>query len=357
VTLNYGLSAEQRIIADSAAALFRDCFSSDTLRHFVRDRRLAVPVKQALGQSGLLGVCASEMVGGAGLGATDALALGMEAGRRCSPWPVSESVVGAALLARSYPALAKGIIAATSSACFVTGLARTALVGGVLVVSGTFRAVAWASQSRWLIVPAQEGDGDRLFLVDLEQPAVRRSERKSIDPSCPTSDVYLEQATGEVIPNPAGVRWKELLTLLATAEMIGAAQTCLDMAVDYMKVRKQFGQEIGRFQALKHIAANDALYVENMRLAVEYAVWAHDAAAADADESLDVAKEYCSEQARTIAEDAIQCHGGIGFTWDYDLHFYLRRILRLAASLGTAVDHRERIAERLIERFSPEASR
>jgi alkylation response protein AidB-like acyl-CoA dehydrogenase len=124
-----------------------------------------------------------------------------------------------------------------------------------------------------------------------------------------------------------------------------------------MKVRKQFGQEIGRFQALKHIAANDALYLENMRLAIEYAAWAQDAGSEDAADAMHIAKEYCSDQARTVAEDAVQCHGGIGFTWDYDLHLYLRRILRLGASLGTAAEHRERIAGTLIKSMAAKVSR
>jgi alkylation response protein AidB-like acyl-CoA dehydrogenase len=121
-----------------------------------------------------------------------------------------------------------------------------------------------------------------------------------------------------------------------------------------MKQRKQFGQEIGRFQALKHIAATDALYIENMQVANEYAAWAHDANAADAEMATHIAKQYASDSARIVAQDSIQCHGGIGFTWVYGLHFYLRRIMRLGAMFGTAAQHREKLLRLLIE--APETS-
>ncbi len=160
------------------------------------------------------------------------------------------------------------------------------------------------------------------------------------------ADIRLTDAPALSLGPPPN-RWRELRIVLAAAELEGAAHTCLDLALEHMKTRRQFGQEIGKFQALKHIAASDALSIESMSLANAYAAWAVDAGADDAAEAVAIAKSYASEAARTVAQNAVQCHGGIGFTWEYGLHFFLRRILRLAASLGTAHDHRENLFEML----------
>ncbi|MGE0383370.1 MAG: acyl-CoA dehydrogenase family protein [Gammaproteobacteria bacterium] len=354
MALHYGLGEDGKLIAASAARLLADLSTPAARRGFMRTQQFDAGWHAVLGGSGLLGICAPGPAG-AGLGASDALAVMLEAGCHVVPWPVAESIAGAALLARGHPMLAARIVQGDAIVAF-------APPGGVQAhshadgwrLSGDFDAVPWAPLAQWLVLEANFDGGAGLALVELSAPGVACQPRKGIDPCCPVGRVVLDgamlgRAARIGAPDP---RVHALRTLLACAEMLGAAQACLDLAVDYMKVRRQFGQEIGRFQALKHIAANDALYLESMRLAIEYAAWAHDAQAPDADVALHTAKEYCSDQARTVAEDAIQCHGGIGFTWDHDLHLYLRRILRLGASLGTASEHREAIASLLVDTVS-----
>jgi len=129
----------------------------------------------------------------------------------------------------------------------------------------------------------------------------------------------------------------------AAAEMLGAARRCLDMAVGYAKVREQFGQPIGSFQAIRHKCAEMLLEVENSHSAVYYAAWALDAGAEDGPLAASVAKAYVGDAARRVCGEAIQVHGGIGFTWEYDLHLYFKRAKALEAMYGDAEYHRELI--------------
>src|SRR5581483_11596307 len=116
---------------------------------------------------------------------------------------------------------------------------------------------------------------------------------------------------------------------------------CLEIAVDYARVREQFGQPIGSFQAVRHRCAEMLVEVENAHAAVYYAAWALDARAPDAALAASVAKAYVSEAARKVCGDALQVHGGIGFTWEYDLHLHFKRAKALEAMYGDADVHRE----------------
>ena len=132
-----------------------------------------------------------------------------------------------------------------------------------------------------------------------------------------------------------------------SAEMVGGAQRCLDMAVDYAKVRIQFGRPIGSFQAIKHKCADMLLEVESAKSAAYYAGWA---AAEDNEERpvvASLAKAYCSEAYFHAAAENIQIHGGIGFTWEHDAHLYFKRAKSSELLLGDATYHRELLAQRI----------
>src|SRR5207237_6329086 len=131
------------------------------------------------------------------------------------------------------------------------------------------------------------------------------------------------------------------------AEMLGAARRCLDMSVDYARVRQQFGQPIGAFQAIKHACAEMLLEVENAHAATYYAAWALDAGSPDAPLAASVAKAYVGDASRKVCGSAIQVHGGIGFTWEYDLHLYFKRAKALESMYGDGDYHREAILRRV----------
>ena len=139
---------------------------------------------------------------------------------------------------------------------------------------------------------------------------------------------------------------------LASAEMLGAADRVLAMSVDYAKDRVQFGKPIGSFQAVKHMLADALVDVEGMRSTVYYAAWC--AAAGDPDRALaaSMAKAWCSDAARRVMGTGLQVHGGIGFTWEHDMHLYVKRAQLDQVSFGDAAFHRDRIAALLRARLA-----
>ena len=149
-------------------------------------------------------------------------------------------------------------------------------------------------------------------------------------------------------PGGAGSTLEALLrraAVCASAEMLGAARRCLDMSVGYAKVREQFGQPIGSFQAIRHRCAEMLVEVENSHSAVYYAAWSLTAGAEDGAVAASICKAYVSDAARKVCGDAIQVHGGIGFTWEYDLHLYMKRAKALEVLFGDAEYHRELIVK------------
>jgi alkylation response protein AidB-like acyl-CoA dehydrogenase len=151
----------------------------------------------------------------------------------------------------------------------------------------------------------------------------------------------------------------ELLDAGATlyaAELLGGAQRMLEASVDYAKVREQFGRPIGSFQAVKHRCADMLVDVEGMRSAVWYAAWAVDTNAEDRSLAASTAKAWASDAGMRVMNSALQVHGGIGFTWEHDLHLYLKRAQLDSVLFGDAVYHRERIARLLKERVDSGAA-
>ncbi len=134
---------------------------------------------------------------------------------------------------------------------------------------------------------------------------------------------------------------------LASAEMLGAADHVLSLAVSYAKDRVQFGKPIGSFQAVKHMLADALVDVEGMRSTAYYSAWCTAADDPDRSMSASMAKAWCSDASRRVMATGLQVHGGIGFTWEHDMHLYLKRAQLDQVSYGDAAFHRDRIAELL----------
>jgi len=222
-------------------------------------------------------------------------------------------------------------------------------------LTGTKRFVPWAHVANVLLVPAQAPEGLTLFCVDPAASGVTLAPAQTMDPGTRWSSVTLARApvAADAVlgaPGQAGPLLAALLrrgAVAAAAEMLGAARRCLDLAVGYAKVREQFGQPIGSFQAIRHKCAEMLLEVENSHAAVYYAAWALDARADDHELAASVAKAYVGDAARRVCGEAIQVHGGIGFTWEYDLHIYFKRAKALEAQYGDGDYHRELIVRRV----------
>jgi alkylation response protein AidB-like acyl-CoA dehydrogenase len=148
---------------------------------------------------------------------------------------------------------------------------------------------------------------------------------------------------------PAICRGLDIAAVALCAEMVGGMQHVLDLSVEYAKVRKQFGKPIGMFQSVQHHCADMYLETESARSAVYYAAWALEHESPDAAAASSIAKIYTSDAARTVGNRAIQIHGGMGFTWENDIHLYYRRAKSSETMFGDATFHRERLAIEVID--------
>jgi alkylation response protein AidB-like acyl-CoA dehydrogenase len=200
-------------------------------------------------------------------------------------------------------------------------------------------------------MPARAPEGVSLFLVDPSVAGIGWTPMMNMDPGTRLADLTLDRVAvrNADLLGALGAGASIVLSALrrgavgAAAEMLGASRRCLDMAVGYAKVREAFGQPIGSFQAIRHKCADMLLETENSHAAVYYAAWALDAGAEDAGTAASIAKSYVGDASRKVCGEAIQVHGGIGFTWEYDLHMYFKRAKALEAQYGDAEYHRELI--------------
>jgi alkylation response protein AidB-like acyl-CoA dehydrogenase len=195
-------------------------------------------------------------------------------------------------------------------------------------------------------------DGIAFFTVDAGASGLTRTSLATMDQTRKQAKLEFAEVAATPLGEP-GAGWPALAKTLDQAaamsanEMVGGAQVALDMAVEYAKVRVQFGRPIGSFQAIKHKCADMLLEVESGKSAAYYAAWA---AAGDNDElpvAASLAKAYCSDAYFHTAAENIQIHGGIGFTWEHDAHLYFKRAKSSQLLLGDPTYHRELLAQRI----------
>lgn len=211
-------------------------------------------------------------------------------------------------------------------------------------VTGAVASVLGAAGARWFVVPARTPDGPALFLCDTTHPGVSTTPLPTLDLSRAHAAVTLSEVPVRRLhavgpPEAAILPALDVACIVLAAEQVGGAQRILDRTVDYVKERRQFDREIGSFQAVKHTLADLLVLVESSRSAVTRAVDADDLA-----EASSLARAWCSDAYRTVSAEALQLHGGIGFTWEHDCHLYFRRARADAQLLGTSTFHRERLA-------------
>lgn len=216
------------------------------------------------------------------------------------------------------------------------------------VVRGVFHCVPEAHVATAIMFVASDGAGRRLVAVDAIDCEIEA--QPTMDATRRLCTVRLERAA-VMDAAPAGERHTTLKAarlhgaVALAQELVGVAQACLDMAVTHAKTREQFDRPIGTYQAVSHRCADMFIALEAARSHAYYAAWAVQEDTPDAALAASQAKAGASDAAVACAQGAIQIHGGIGFTWEHDLHLYLRRARSGAALLGTASDHRRRIAD------------
>jgi len=372
--MNFSFSDDQVLLKNSVRAALDEQCKPAHVRAMMQDPRgYSETLWSEMAKLGWLGLPFAEEYGGAGLGLVELSLVLEELGRAAYPGPFFASVVlgglglvlggSAAQKERWLPLVGAGT-ARLSAALVEDSLdwdpastsATATRAGDGWTLTGVKRFVPWAHVADAVLVPARAPEGLSLFLVDPSAPGVSLQPMVGIDLANRWSEMRLMGAAVKADalvgrPGAAGPILEALgrrAAVCASAEMLGAARRCLDMSVDYAKVREQFGQPIGSFQAIRHRCAEMLTAVENAHVAVYYAAWALNAGAEDAAVAASICKAYVSDAARDVCGDAIQVHGGIGFTWEYDLHLYFKRAKALEPLFGDAEYHRELIARHVL---------
>ena len=374
--MDIGFSEEQELLRDTARKFLDSQCDTRFVRQQMATESAVTPEFWArLAENGWLGISYPEADGGAGLGLIDLVVLMEEVGRAVMPGPFPATVLlGGAAIAEAgsaaqrqewLPRIAAGDAKATLAwtepnarwdAAAITAGARES--GGGFTLSGNKMFVPDAHLADVLVVAARSRDGSTmedgvsLFLVPRGAAGVEVKLLPSIDETRKTCEVRLDNVAvpatallGELHRGWAPLaRVVDKAAVALSAEICGAAQRVLDITVDYAKMRTTFGKPIGSYQGVKHKCADMLIEIENAKSLTYYAAWAVDEGGPDAVMAVSMAKAAASDAGRKVCAAGIQLHGGIGMTWEHDLHLYLKRAKADEVALGDASWHRERIA-------------
>jgi alkylation response protein AidB-like acyl-CoA dehydrogenase len=334
--------------------------------------------RQLAQQLGLQGLIVPEEFGGAGFGYVELLVVLEEMGRAllCAPYLSTVALAANLLLALGdkaaqadyLPGIADGSLIATVALAEASGLwgeagitATAARAGGQWTLTGEKMYVLDGHTAGLILVAARTQDGVSLFAIDTAAvdasaansaaTGVTATPLKVMDQTRKQARLTFEGAPARLVGAEGGAwpalsRTLDLAAVALAAEQVGGAQQVLDTAVAYAKERVQYGREIGSYQAIKHKLADLLVEVESAKSAAYYAAWA---VAEDSDEVpavASLAKSLCSEAYLHTAQDNIQVHGGIGFTWEHSAHLYFKRAKSSEVLFGDPSYHRELFAQR-----------
>lgn len=348
---------ETALRAAVRSLLAERCDPTAVLAAYAGDRSLTRALWKPLStELGLAGLLIPENRGGAGGSARDAAVVLEELGRYVAPVPfLTSSVIAATVLLAGDSELVGELAAGETTAALLAPFAAATVEQVPTLVedaegrlSGRITSVAGALDADVLLAAVRTESGIEVHA--LEASRVTIDPVVSLDMTRPLADITVDSAPGRVVV-AAGAGSAALRTGLATgaallaSEQAGLAGWCLDTTVEYLKVRRQFGRVVGGFQALKHRLADLYVELESARATARYAAGALAAEDPDAAVGAAVAAAYCGEIAVHTAEEAVQLHGGIGMTWEYPVHLYLKRAKADQIGLGSPAYHRSVLAE------------
>jgi alkylation response protein AidB-like acyl-CoA dehydrogenase len=358
--MEFGLNESQVLLKDNARKFFAGECPMQEVRRLMETETSHDPVLWSkMVEQGYTGIIFPEECGGIGLGKVELILLMEEAGRALLPGPFFSTVAlaGSVLDAVATPEQKKRYLsliccgeARSSVAMLEAGVswdpADAQMSGASGKLTGEKLFVPDAMVADFLVVVARDG----VFLVDAGAAGMEVQPMQAMDLTRKVCSVRFSGTPAERLGNTAGLaRALDVAAAALGAEMVGEMQRTLDVTVEYAKTRKQFGKPIGMFQAVQHQCADMYLETESARSAVYYAAWALEENAPDAAVAVSIAKMYASDAARTVGNRGIQIQGGMGFTWENDLHLYYRRVKASETSFGDSTFHRERIARLVID--------
>jgi alkylation response protein AidB-like acyl-CoA dehydrogenase len=369
----FAFTDEQRELAATLRRFLQDKSPSSEVRRLMQTEAGYDPQtwSQLAGQLGLPGLVIPEKHGGSGAGPVELAVASEEMGRAllCAPFFATAVLAAQALLASGdeaaqeefLPGIADGATIATVAVCEDDGAwtadgvaTRARRSGDGYVLDGRKSFVIDGHTAGLLLVVARADGGPSLFAVRGDADGLARRPLETLDLTRKQAALALDAVPARLIGAEGSAADIVAATLrlgavALAAEQVGGAQRCLDMSVEYAKIRMQFGRPIGSFQAIKHMCADMLLEVESARSAAYYAAWAAQDGSDELPLVASLAKACCSEAYFRAAADNIQIHGGIGFTWEHDAHLYYRRAKSTELMLGTPAEHREIAAGYLIE--------
>src|SRR3954451_6405105 len=321
--MNFDFTDDQRAIKETARDLLAKRFKLERLRELAESKQYADDAWSEVSDLGWPGIFIEEENGGQGLGVLELVILLEELGYVLAPMPfLSNAAAGLVLQDAGVTDRLEGI------------------------ASGETRGtVGVVKDGRANLVPDAE-EADVIVLIDgTDATLVDRADAQgeAIDAIDPTRRYAAVTSNGgESIGDVS--RGRDLIALATAAELVGISQRALEMAVEYAKDRKQFDRPIGAYQAVSHACAEMLKQTEGARSLVYYAGWAAGAAPDEVPLAASMAKSYASDAGWFTTASSLQVHGGIGFTWQHDLHWFLKRAKTDAVLYGSARDHRERVA-------------
>jgi alkylation response protein AidB-like acyl-CoA dehydrogenase len=320
--VDFGLSDDQREIQRTARELLASRAAPERVREHAEAGRTDDALWRELGELGWPGIAVAEEHGGQGLGIVELAILCEELGRSVAPVPFLGTVVAAALIEQA------GTDEQRSR--WLPGLASGELTGA----AGDEPELVPGAAGADVIVCVNGGE------ARLHEGAAAQAV-DSIDPTRPAARVPAD--AGEPLPGDVAPALDRALVAVA-AELVGVCDRALSMTVAYVKERRQFGTPVGAYQAVSHRCAQMLLDTESARAAVSFAAWAADDDPARLGEAAAMAKASASDAGREVTAAAIQLHGGIGFTWEADVHWLYKRAQLDSALLGGGRRHRARLA-------------
>ena len=371
--MNFDFTADQYALRDTIKSYLDDHWASAQLRASLSGSGMPPELWDGLAELGLQMVLVPEQYGGLGLTLTDASLLFETFGETLTPSIVTDTMLASDLIARFgtesqkselFPAIAEGrtkiaIAIGESATSFDPAeiVTRATEAGNGWQLSGSKPIVPYAHLADRILLAARVGSNGPLafFLVEPETPGVAMTPHVLVDPLARASTVTLQavnlpaEALIGMADGAAVQHGMQTLAAAAAAQLTGIAGRSLAMTLDYAKQRKQFGRAIGSFQAIKHKLADMMVSYETSRSAAYYAHWALAQSDTGQSAAVSLAKAYAGDMSRAVVNESVHIHGGIGFTWEYDLHFYLKRAKVFEYAAGDATFHREQYARAVID--------
>jgi len=369
--VNFAFSEEQEELRKSVRRFLDDKSPVTEVRRLMETPEGYDPAvwSQMGNQLGLQGLTIPEEYGGSGYTYVELIVVLEEMGKSllCAPYFSTVALAANAILAAGDDAAKKELLPGIASGETIATLALTedngrwdvegiqlkaTKKGDSYTLDGHKMFVIDGGIANLIIVVARTDAGIAFFSVEGDASGLTRKNLSTMDQTRKQARLEFANTPARLIGSESGAKAAltktlDLAAVALAAEQVGGAQRCLDMSVEYAKVRIQFGRPIGSFQAIKHKCADMLLEVESAKSAAYYAGWA---AAEDSDELpvvASLAKAYCSEAYFHAAAENIQIHGGIGFTWEHDAHLYFKRAKSSELLLGDPTYHRELLAQRI----------